>query len=59
MSEMSGISQKIAYDTNCPVCRAGLYQLKNKGWVYCDICLGTGRDPIPWAELFRVGARYW
>ncbi len=53
------LEEKIRYDTNCPVCRAGLYQVTLPGWVDCDICVGTGRDPIPWAELFMVGARYW
>ena len=45
--------EKVAYDTNCPECRAGLYQTRLRGWVDCETCVGTGRDPIPWKELFR------
>lgn len=46
---------KIAFDTNCPLCRAGLYQVRMVGWRDCKVCVGTGRDPIPWAELFTDG----
>ena len=45
--------ENVAFDTNCPECRKGLYQVKNPGRVDCEVCQGTGRDPIPWCELFK------
>ena len=50
--EMSYLEQKIACDTNCPECRAGVCQANMRGWRDCPTHIGTGRDPIPWAELF-------
>ena len=55
MSKMT-IYDRLRYDSNCPVeypdCRGGMYTLWLEGGANCPECLGTGRDPIPWAELF-------
>ncbi len=50
------IDDRLLYDSNCtvphPGCRGGMYHLYLAGSVFCKECQGTGRDPIPWAELF-------
>lgn len=46
---------------DCPRCSAIITKKVSETWdevvhlvKYCMICVGTVRDPLPWAELMKV-----
>ncbi len=49
MSDLGGISWSDTF-ADCPNCWGALLPRSK-----CLTCYGTGRDPIPWAELFTGG----
>ncbi len=51
------MSNILAYSPFCMYCyrRRHFDPQTDKSTEDCDSCMGVGRNPLPWSELFRYG----
>ena len=54
MQQQSSRLNGVPFQVRCKRCHGGLSVVGNSYQDICELCQGTGRVPIPWAEVMNV-----